>query len=372
MRIKAMQTLFSVKQGREANYMIGRENLTEKFSRDLNSMEYQDLDQLKANEKDAHALYKKIVLEKNSEARKDFSPEVVQAVNYVLDEMDTQNKRDLSSFKQKMIADVDKLNFYYISFIDLIIQLYQVAEIDQKSNNHNFVNNILIKQLLGNDSVQSALVEAKSAWNKDDNVRGWFRDIIRNNKKYQEYTGLEKAGFEDHKNWILYLVKNILFDNEVLEAYHEENDIFWSENKPIVKSLLVKTFKAMEEEDEEFEFQSVSYNFEDDKAFFIRLFDETVDLDDNFKNLISKKAVNWDIDRLAVTDKIILEMALSEMLSFPSIPIKVTINEYIEVSKLYSTPKSKQFINGMLDVLADELKNNGDIKKSGRGLLDNK
>ena len=88
--------------------------------------------------------------------------------------------------------------------------------------------------------------------------------------------------------------------------------------------------------------------------------------------MIAAKTKNWEVDRLAITDQIILKMAIAELLNFQSIPVKVTINEYIELSKNYSTPKSKQFVNGILDVISDDLKDSGKLKKSGRGLLDSK
>jgi N utilization substance protein B len=102
------------------------------------------------------------------------------------------------------------------------------------------------------------------------------------------------------------------------------------------------------------------------------LFKHTLDNDDQYEQLISGKAKNWDIERLAMLDRIILKMAIAEMLHFPSIPVKVTINEYIELSKEYSTPKSKQFVNGILDATVAELTANNLLKKSGRGLIDNK
>ena len=121
-----------------------------------------------------------------------------------------------------------------------------------------------------------------------------------------------------------------------------------------------------------FELQVLSYNWEEDKEFFKELFEATLDSGEKYTELIAAKTSNWDIERLAMTDRIILEMAVAEMTGFPSIPVKVTINEYIEVSKRYSTPKSKQFINGLLDALSKELTKEGAIKKSGRGLIDNK
>ncbi|EIM78788.1 NusB antitermination factor [Nitritalea halalkaliphila LW7] len=116
----------------------------------------------------------------------------------------------------------------------------------------------------------------------------------------------------------------------------------------------------------------IAMNWEEDKEFFQNIVNFTIANEDNHRDLIAKKTENWDIERVALTDKIILSMALTEMKQFPSIPTKVSINEYIDISKHYSTPKSKQFVNGLLDVLSKELTEAGEIRKSGRGLLDNR
>ena len=148
-------------------------------------------------------------------------------------------------------------------------------------------------------------------------------------------------------------------------------DLRWSENKPILKSLLAKTIKTLEE-NQPFSLLELSYNWEEDLAFFKTIYNTTLAEEDTYEELIAKKSKNWDIDRIASTDMVMLEMAIQEMIHFPSIPVKVTINEYIEISKRYSTPKSKQFVNGVLDVIAVDLQKEGVIKKSGRGLIDNK
>ncbi|EMR02237.1 transcription antitermination factor NusB [Cesiribacter andamanensis] len=116
----------------------------------------------------------------------------------------------------------------------------------------------------------------------------------------------------------------------------------------------------------------LSVNWEDDREFFVDLYRLSLANEQQYEELISTKSKNWDVERLALTDKIIMMMALCEMINFASIPVKVTINEYIELSKRYSTPKSKIFVNGLLDVLSAELQEKGIIRKSGRGLIDNK
>src|SRR5690606_29528490 len=114
---------------------------------------------------------------------------------------------------------------------------------------------------------------------------------------------------------------------------------------------------------------ALSANWEEDKTFYEELYQKTVEKDSDLEKIASEKIKNWDIERLATLDRIILMMAISEMMHFPSIPVKVSINEYIELSKLYSTPKSKQFVNGILDKLAEDLIRKGLIRKSGRGLI---
>jgi len=169
-----------------------------------------------------------------------------------------------------------------------------------------------------------------------------------------------------------HLLKGIVFKNETINAFLEEHIFYWSEDKNALKSLLLKNLKAWTQSNlSELQFE-LSQNWQDDKKFLIEIYGLSQKHDEEFSRLISKKAKNWDLGRIASLDKVILTMAISEFIHFHSIPVKVTINEYIEISKNYSTPKSKQFINGILDVLANELLTEGKIKKSGRGLIDNK
>jgi N utilization substance protein B len=201
-------------------------------------------------------------------------------------------------------------------------------------------------------------------------MKQWYKELIKD-PDIEKFNAVKNKSFDDEKNLILHVVKKFIFKNELIKAYLEEQDQNWGENRTIVKSMVSKTVKAIEEE-EDFELVSLSSNWEEDKTFFKHIFDQTIENDKYYEEIIARKTKNWDIDRIAALDKIILKMALNEMINFPSIPIKVTINEYIEISKNYSTPKSRQFINGILDVVAEELQKEGVIKKSGRGLIDNK
>lgn len=133
----------------------------------------------------------------------------------------------------------------------------------------------------------------------------------------------------------------------------------------------MKTITGTEEESDEI-LPDLALNWEEDKEFFQEIYNLTVASEKEYSELIATTTKNWDVERIALTDRVILIMALSEMVNFSSIPTKVSINEYIDISKTYSTPKSKQFVNGLLDTLSKELTESGKIRKSGRGLIDNK
>ncbi len=161
--------------------------------------------------------------------------------------------------------------------------------------------------------------------------------------------------------------------NSLLTEYFGEQDLFWTENQKIVQSMVQSTVKSiLESPEEDFKPALLSKNWEEDKIFFTDLFKKSIEEDERYESIIASKSRNWEINRLALIDKIILKMAICEMIHFYSIPVKVSINEYIELSKLYSTPKSRQFVNGLLDAISQDLLRKKIIKKSGRGLLDNR
>ncbi|HEX8039994.1 MAG TPA: transcription antitermination factor NusB, partial [Chryseosolibacter sp.] len=178
---------------------------------------------------------------------------------------------------------------------------------------------------------------------------------------------------DDQKKFVNHLFKKIILGKTIINDFYEEEVLQWAEDKDIVKALVEKTVKSFEpDKQKDIALHTLSLNWEDDKNFIEILFQVATNLQPHHLELISSNTRNWEVERLPLTDRIILEMAIAELLSFPNIPVKVTINEYIELAKTYSTPKSRTFINGILDVIAKTLSENGEIKKSGRGLIDNK
>jgi N utilization substance protein B len=161
-----------------------------------------------------------------------------------------------------------------------------------------------------------------------------------------------------------------MIQHELFEDSLEEQSIFWNDDLDLVASMVIKTVKLIPENGDDIVLLPLWREDEDDKTFMDVLFRQTLALGSESEALITEAAANWEIDRIALMDRILMKMAIAEARSFETIPLKVTLNEYIELSKYYSTPKSSAFINGILDQLFTKLKAQGAIVKVGRGLLE--
>ncbi|WP_236704931.1 transcription antitermination factor NusB [Hymenobacter sp. AT01-02] len=235
--------------------------------------------------------------------------------------------------------------------------------------------NQVIQKLISNVQLQDLTIRRRMQWSGEDEttaLRNAWRQEMKQDPELLSYLAAPAGNYTEDQEILKHLFKTYVFKGESLPAYIEEDDLNWEENRSIVKNLVVKTIKMLDEAaDENLELMSLSANWKEDREFAESLYQQTLQDDEKYEKLIAESVQNWDVERVALTDKILLKMALCEMHLFRAIPVKVTINEYIEISKIYSTPKSKQFVNGILDKLAQDLTASGAIRKSGRGLLDN-
>lgn len=371
-----MQSLFAYKQCKSANFNLALNQLHDAFLPDLNSMEVQDKKLLRAQDKEAIILFKKHYKSKDAnvfEASTDkINEEVMGAISTYFSMLD----KDKRALKEEMLKGVMQLVEQYNWVLYLPIALSKIASTEKPKKGtppyDNFANNKAIKILTENKELESAVIKSNYTWdNYTEELTNWLKNILKENDKFNEFLKIEIPSFEQDQEIVQYIIKSIVFKQETINDFFELIDLRWSENKPILKSLLTKTIKNLEA-DKSFELLEMSYNWEEDLEFFKTIYNTTLADEDTYEELIASKSKNWDVERIASTDLVMLEMAIQEMIHFPSIPVKVTINEYIEISKRYSTPKSKQFVNGVLDVIAVDLQKDGVIKKSGRGLIDNK
>lgn len=366
-----MQTAFALKQCKEANYANALENIRQSFLPDLNSMEPQDPEALKVKSREARKIFKDFFKD-SQPSIKGYDEEIKSTVEREIRDFHKNNDKDQRFLQNQMMLSAEKLYHYYIQNLLLLEEFADLAKKDKKIDQQAFAENKVIEKIRSSEEIKDLAVRNNLTWNDQSTIRQWFKDLIKTDQEYQSYNNKASVDFEDDKNIIQHLIKIVLFGKETIESHWQEQDISWTEDRAIILSLLKKTIKDIDDPEEPLKLQVLSYNWEDDKEFLKKLWNNSLEAADNYTDLIAEKARNWDIERLAITDRIIIEMAIAEMINFPSIPVKVTINEYIEVSKRYSTPKSKQFINGMLDVISKDLIKEGVIKKSGRGLIDNK
>ena len=210
---------------------------------------------------------------------------------------------------------------------------------------------------------------------QEETVRKCFNQM-REHPDYMEYMRKETVSFSDEKNIVENIFVKVLSESELLRSYFEEKCLYWSDDFDTSVMMVVKTIKGYKESWDEFVSLPTLLKDEnspggsEDLSFVKQLYRHTLIHNDEYSKIIAQHADNWDIERIALMDTILIKMALSEFVNFPSIPVKVTLNEYIELSKNYSTPKSKVFINGILDKLISEFKLEGKITKSGRGLME--
>lgn len=377
LRIKAMQSIFAYEQCKVANYNLALEQITTTFLPDLNSMEVQDKVLLKAESKEANDLFKKEYKGKKKKIKSSDSDKVNETVSAAISGYYDHLKKDNVFLKKEMLKDAEQIFDRYTWLLYWLGALNELISTRRPKSGHppygNLVDNKVIKSILENKKLSSTYIKTGLTWDdQKEEIMVWLNEVLMKDEEVVKYLEYNNTSFDEDKEILLYIYKSLIFKNEIIGQFMEQNDLYWAENKAILRSMIVKTIKAVEEGNADFDLAELSYNWQEDKEFFETIYNETVNEGGKYEELIGKKSKNWDLERISDTDRILLLMAIQEMINFPGIPLKVTINEYIEVSKKYSTPKSKQFINGVLDVIALDLQKEGVIKKSGRGLIDNK
>ena len=388
LRVKAFQNLYAYEQCKGSNLNLARDFIRESFLPDLNSMEVQDKAALSKEAEEAIQIFDQNVDQGQKLIPNDAGEKVKKIALAALKQVHEANEKDQQFLLKNMVVSAERIPQLYLLAIELLqaFAKHVGKEVEKKQklagdmpiafgNELNLANNQVLKRLRESPEYQTAL--SRNGVNLDElelEIKEWFREYIKPAESYQHYLSLANPSLDQDFEVVDDLLKKIIFKNEVILAFFSEKDLNWTENKSVVRSLAAKVLKnaSLPEPTLAEPLPEIAMNWEEDKEFFENIFNFTIANDVSSKALIAEKTKNWDIERLAFTDKVIISMALAEMIHFPSIPVKVTINEYIDISKTYSTPKSKQFVNGLLDVLAKELTDKGQIRKSGRGLLDNK
>lgn len=276
-----------------------------------------------------------------------------------------QKTYDLYHYLMSLVLEIQ--NFAQ-ERIDLGLKKHRPTSADLAPNTR-FVNNRLLYQLKNNISLTKYLESSKLNWvDQEELIRKLYFQLV-DQDFYKKYMDAEQCTYADDRDLVEDIFKYIILENEDVESLLEEQSIYWNDDMDFVVSMILKTIKKFKEYSDERQTLLPMYKDEEDRQFAKDLYRKVVVNHTENMVLIKQHTVNWDIERIAFIDNLILELALTEFLYFPSIPTKVTMNEYIELSKYYSTEKSRNFINGILDKALKDLKKADKIHKAGRGLI---
>jgi N utilization substance protein B len=311
--------------------------------------------------------------------RRHIRVKVMQSL-YAFHQSQSKNFQTEENFLKKSMQEMYDLFLLQLSLI-MEIRAYSeqyleksqkkfLATSEEKDPNLKFVNNSVIRILENNKDLQDLLEKRKiTHWARDGEYVAILWEEVMKSKTFETYMETRTPGFKEDKEFVIQLLKEVIAPNEKLYDYLEDSKLTWLDDLPLVNTAILKYFKKLKESSsEDLKLPKLFKNFEDEE-FAINLFRKVYVNDEELAGEMLGKTPNWDKERIAEIDTILIKMAICEFLHFSSIPVKVTINEYLEIAKEYSTPKSSIFINGVLDKISKEYQEENRLNKMGRGLM---
>lgn len=292
--------------------------------------------------------------------------------------------KDIKTFEKALLKNVDEVYEMYIWTLNLLDEVADYVLIDAEGRANKFLptekdlslttklsTNTFIESLRQNPQYAEGVKKYKISWSFDPEIVRTVFLQLKDSEAYLEYLQQEDRSIGTEKDIIKHIFKKIILKSPVIEQVFEERFINWPVDKEVLQALIAKTFKNFSSEDpRKNKLAEITQNWNDDSDYILALLGKTIRNTNEYQKLISEKTKNWESDRIALMDTLLMRMAICELINFPSIPVKVTINEYIEISKVFSTLKSNTFINGILDKILNDLNQQGRIQKAGRGLRD--
>jgi N utilization substance protein B len=293
----------------------------------------------------------------------------------------SENK-DIEKQEKFLLYNMEQMQDLYLLMLQLLIALRDQAEnyllISQKKHlatdlekkpSKLFIDNKVISLLNSNETFTGIIRKRKlNYWENDSEYITIIFNELKEKEWYSSFLTKKESTFLEDKDFIIKIFKEVIAPNEKLYEYLEDKRLTWLDDFPLVNTLLLKMLQKISEKNINSILIPEVYKNKEDREYALQLFQKVIINEDELSEEIDGKTPNWDKERIAEIDMIILKMGISEFLFFPSIPVRATINEYLEVSKEYSTPKSSSFINGILDKMVKDLTKEDKLNKIGRGL----
>jgi N utilization substance protein B len=289
---------------------------------------------------------------------------------------------DVSQAEKELIFSIEKTYELYHYLLLLVLEVADIAseKIDQAlqkrmpteedlNPKRRFIDNQLIAQLRKNRAFNDYISSKKLSWVNYPHIPRLMYNKMIAWDKYEEYMSSEIHGYSADRKFIINLITKLFAQSEDLESNFEEQSIYWNDDTEYVAIMIEKTLKKFKPESGENALMMPLFKNKEDEDFVKILFRKAIVNSGRYSELIDKNTTNWEVDRIALMDILVMQLAITEIIEFQEIPVKVTLNEYIEIAKYYCTSKSSTFVNGILDNIVKEIKEKGAFRKTGKGLI---
>jgi N utilization substance protein B len=294
------------------------------------------------------------------------------------------DQKEIQAHEKLMLQSIDRVFEMYVWMLSLVNEVIQFSANDaaERANKHlptaedlnpnlKILENRFISSLLENKDYVNAVKRYKISWDFEPELAKSLFITLKASDDYNAYLERTEDSIHSDKDIIKFIFKKVILKSSLAEQVFEDKFISWQVDRDVLQALIAKTFKNFASDNyQENKLAEVTGNWTEDREFIIDLFEITIRNDAQFQEMIGQKTQNWEPERIAMMDTLLMKMAICEFVNFPSVPVKVTINEYLEIAKEFSTPKSNSFINGILDKILFELKEENKIRKTGRGLIE--
>lgn len=382
LRTKAVQALYARKLTADANRLLALDHIEEAFAPDLNSMEFQDRTKLTGMKRLAGITLDEFIKHGKPGDDEELPAQVINVARSAFEAYQRQTNADGQKVVRRVLNETESIHVDFVRVLSMFIELAHQAKIDRERRyddpeapfpkDGGLDSNRVIQVLQADKNLEQEIIRNGINWSNEMGIiRKIYKEALRKNAEYEAYCSKADHTAEEDQLIVQYILRQVLLKHEVPLDFLEQRDLYWVDHSELIRGLAIKTLKSADSADT-FELAPLTKDWEEDRFFVEELFRIVLEESDQYDLYLDEQLKNWELERIALVDMIILKTALAELIHFPGIPVKVTINEFIEIAKRYSTPKSGKFVNGVLDVLSVKLTKEGIIRKSGRGLIDNK
>ncbi|WAC09830.1 transcription antitermination factor NusB [Dyadobacter pollutisoli] len=382
LRTKAVQALYARQLTADANRLLALDHIDEAFAPDLNSMEPQNRQKLAGMKRLAGMTLDELIKNGKPNEDEELPEQVLKVARSAFQAYSRQTATDGEKMVRRVLNETESIHVDFVRVLSMIIELAHQAKIDRERRyddpespfpkDSGLDTNRVVRVLIEDKNLEEEIIRNGINWSNEMNlVRKTYREALRKDAQYEAYCKETSHTPEEDQAIVQYILRQVILKHEVPLDYFEQRDLYWSDHSELIRSLAIKTLKSADNS-ATFQLAPLTKDWEEDRFFVEELCRIVVAESDKYDLYLDDQLKNWELERVALVDLIILKTALAELIHFPGIPVKVTINEFIEIAKRYSTPKSGKFVNGVLDVLSVKLSKEGVIRKSGRGLIDNK